>query len=589
MSKVVAALVAATVITGCSDEIENMTPKDIIEELNSDGITYPNSPEFLSSLSRAEKTFETDWQDYEYVELNGKKLWLPWGLDSDGNADKDIKKEDGWKMVLHNFDRVNDIYSDAVDIFFYNEFSGELKICYHLPDMPNQTTETLPVISFNKQTTLLNACEGVATPSCYTISNFKYASSPKSRNYLTKNWNIVTVPLDYDPDAPAEMQIVFDPSKGINKTVAQFFLDARSQSEGTITSVSYKDSKIKNMVNKVAGDNAKKLAEKIVPNASELAKNGVAGLIKGGANLLASKFFGKTADINESTLQFTTQAYGEINGLLLNETSTGPAEINREIGKTRTNMELGNWTLSEMPTLYMHPVGILSFAQHGPMVDKFQYDFRSSERYKYNVVINPALKSRLKNYWTECATVIETRNFLDTIGLVVPTSSYPFTDFGSLGNHSRRIDLYAPSNLRTGLGTVAKCGYVKSPFVEFKDVSGIWAKYGRQEGTHPAYRFMYAPNNADIMPVGQKFSMSNVYLKISLYMVVDNNGKNDTIVSTRTYYPRFEWDPTLMSKYGYGNSMSNVQTLGSQDALLLEIDPKVWETIEVRPGTYPGS
>lgn len=385
------------------------------------------------------------------------------------------------------------------------------------------------------------------------------------------------------------MQIIFDPTWGVNKTVAQFVIDAKSQSEGSITSISYKDSKIKTMVNKVAGDNAKKWAEKIVPKASDLIKNGVAGLIKGGANLLASKFFGKTAEINESTLQFTTQTSGEISGNLYSTTTTGLSELNREIGKTRTNIELGNWTLSEMPTLYMHPVGILSFAQHGPVVDRFHYDFRSSERYKYNVVINPTLKSKLKKYWTECATVIETRNFLDTIGLVVPTSSYPFTDFGTLGNHSRRILLYAPYNLQKGLGTVAKCGYVKTPFVEFKNVSGIWAKYGRQEGTHPAYRFMYAPNNADIMPAGQKFSMSNVYLKISLYMVADNNGKNDTIVSTRTYYPKFEWDPTLMSKYGYGNSMSNVQTLGSQDALLLEIDPKVWETIEVRPGTYPGS
>lgn len=583
---IAATCAAASAFTGCTDVMEESVSHD--SSSISDGITYPNSPDFIKTLSRADKTFETDWQDYEYVEISGKKLWLPWAMDSNGSADKDIRKEDGWKMVLHNFKMVDNIDNKTVDIIFYNEYSGEMKICYHIPEKPNQTTETLPTISFSKSTTLLNACEGVATPSCYTIPNFKYAVTPHSRNYLTKNWNIVSVPLNYDPNTPAEMQLIFDPSKGITSAALNFIIEAQSQSEGTLTSISYKDSKIHSMVNKVAGDNAKKLAAKIIPqdkNFSEILTGGVAGLIKAGVNLLSSKFFGKTKDVEESTIQFTTQTTGSAEGSLYGSTTTGLSELNREIGKTRTNIELGNWTLTEMPTLYMHPVGILSLAKFGPMGDYFLYDFRSSGNYKYNVVINPTLKSKLKKYWTECVTVMESHSAIDTIGMALPSSSYAYSDsdFGSLGNHDRRNLLDAPSELKTYLGTVAKCSYTKTPFVEFKNVNGIYAKYGRQEGTNPTYRFVYAPNNADIMPAGQKFSMSNVYLKISLYMIVDNNGSNDTIVTTRTYYPKFEWDPSLMSKYNYGNSMSQVQTMASQDALLLEIDPKVWETLDMGP------
>ena len=43
----------------------------------------------------------------------------------------------------------------------------------------------------------------------------------------------------------------------------------------------------------------------------------------------------------------------------------------------------------------------------------------------------------------------------------------------------------------------------------------------------------------------KKFNSTNLFMKFSLYLVTEFEGKRDTTVSTRTFVPQIEWDPTL--------------------------------------------
>ena len=68
MNKIVYAVLAAAILTACSDEpaVNSEIPKS---SETSDGIVYPNSPAFKSSQSRSGSTFETDWENFQVVNI----------------------------------------------------------------------------------------------------------------------------------------------------------------------------------------------------------------------------------------------------------------------------------------------------------------------------------------------------------------------------------------------------------------------------------------------------------------------------------------------------------------------------------------
>lgn len=46
----------------------------------------------------------------------------------------------------------------------------------------------------------------------------------------------------------------------------------------------------------------------------------------------------------------------------------------------------------------------------------------------------------------------------------------------------------------------------------------------------------------------QYFNSERIFMKMSLYMITDFNGKQDTTLSTRTFIPKIEWDQELYNK-----------------------------------------
>lgn len=88
----------------------------------------------------------------------------------------------------------------------------------------------------------------------------------------------------------------------------------------------------------------------------------------------------------------------------------------------------------------------------------------------------------------------------------------------------------------------------------------------------PLYKYVYAPANSDLscggaIKVGCKYN----YAKVIVTMITNFDGKTDTIVTSRTYKPRFEWDPDLVNTYKI-KTMSGVQASASRDAVLSKID-----------------
>ena len=124
-------VIVTIVITSCQDEtfVESQT---VVTENMDNGIVYPLSKK---AQTRALSAFDTDWENQTYVILNnGEPVNLPW-YNSDGNLPLqmayDVKKEDGWELILHTFSG-NSLPHDTNKnyMFLYNQRTGMLKVLY---------------------------------------------------------------------------------------------------------------------------------------------------------------------------------------------------------------------------------------------------------------------------------------------------------------------------------------------------------------------------------------------------------------------------------------------------------------------------
>ncbi|WP_304630732.1 hypothetical protein, partial [uncultured Muribaculum sp.] len=95
------------------------------------------------------------------------------------------------------------------------------------------------------------------------------------------------------------------------------------------------------------------------------------------------------------------------------------------------------------------------------------------------------------------------------------------------------------------------------------------------------YKYIYAPSNEDIKR-GNPFSheITGNYLKVSVFLVTEFEGKRDTTVNTRTFSPKYEWDPDMINKYK-NCSMEFLQSMAAQDEALRAIDYRVKENMKI--------
>ena len=133
---------------------------------------------------------------------------------------------------------------------------------------------------------------------------------------------------------------------------------------------------------------------------------------------------------------------------------------------------------------------------------------------------------------------------------------------------------------RTAQGGNGDSGYVTifdNKVKESATIWNIWAKFGKPDQNSyrydsPVWKYIYAPENIDLIR-GKKFCVNTrcYYLKVTLYAEMEFEGKTYNTMETRTYKPRFEWDPYYLQMYG-GMTMSALQDYCEIDEVLRAID-----------------
>lgn len=608
MRKTIIVAIGIVSLISCTDE-----PMHIKESYNTekmmdiDSYVFPNSPTFKSSQSRSGSTFETDWENFMVYSLpDGRAISTPWsaeGVGANSGYHKDIKKEDGWIMVLHNLNKEGVIYNNKKCILLYNERTGYLKLFYYndSPIAPTNKHYWQYSMSESNQA-LTNGVHPVSAPMDFRLNdNLKYNVNVGVENngMLSPGWNMTEIPLVYDSKVSPDISLHITAYANTASDLS-LYSQVLGTATGTIVSdvgnTPSQDSK-KKILN-FTDEKSKEIAKAIFPGENFIEKNlrklisgGLQQLIKKPVNLFFDKFMGGFSQSAPTiqTINLTYQEKGQITG-----TITTPSRLdiafNLPIGEKYTGVKLGAWNLSESPIVYIHPVGVICNVPNGDKSDENEYAFCASGKYKADVVFNPMLMSHIKMYRVECTPIFmiptnwDESLLPDYPGDATAMGTLCDDNYGAVFHSSEQEELIGKSKIE---GTDSSASAYR--LIYTTKVCGhatywrLWEKYGMpHEGDFPyrsqLYKYIYAPDNDDIIR-GGKFSYRGTfyYLKVSLYAEMEFDGKVYNTLETRTYKPRFEWDAELISRYS-GMSMSTLYHFGENDAVLQTLDKRILET-----------
>ena len=479
----------------------------------------------------------------------GNKLNLPWSKEQpDANLPislaHDIKKEDGWEFLFHTFNGTDVSAKDRNYMAFYNVRTGVLKIFYYLINDPDKNNGGVWNINFINGNKLLNFTPEIADiSSVENIKDWACTNAVKSGNKaFHMGWNCFTLPLAYVENQASTITLDILPSC-LNTQDVNLFGENNSYSKGMmLTHGSHNStSSLTGGLSTVFGTEAGKYIENKMPEKSE-AKGIVAGaaatIVAYGINKVFSKLTASFSQptVTKSDLEFTTKGTTETTGTLVFNTSSPILSLRVALPQSEVG-KLGNWNLTESPTVYIDPrADYMPSPGDDRPYQEYSYEVRGVSRYKYSIAINPNLKSKMKKYWVDCSLVRYWGNE-DSI----PSIPSHYTDFGALGVGSNRgfSKIFEKEDLLWGKHLEQGSIYETNMKSELL-AQGIYAQY---QGPIP---IIFVPKVR--IYGGQYFNSKNLFLKATLHMITEINGKVDTTISTRTFIPKIEWDPDLYNK-----------------------------------------
>lgn len=526
------------VIPIISCQNENMIESNV-EEISSlpfvDDVTYPHSSysqKFSLSMS---STFESDWENLNTITTDHGAFDLPWSQEiSDSNLPADfvydIKKEDGWKMLFHTFNSVDDKKNYMA---FYNQRTGLLKVFYYLKEnyYPNnggawEINFTLPqkVLNFTSELAIPTNLNHVDSWSCTNTVNNPFKA-------FCTGWNGFQVMLSYDPNISSDCKLDIS-SHVLNTTNVNLFGMGNSYSKGTILTHGSSNplSGLTNDIANVFGTNAEKwINDSIIGHNTRSIIGGIGGaIVKYGANKIFSKLTASLSKptVTRSDLEFSTKSNLNIQGDLTFG-SNSPAENLRVAFNKNLIGEVGVWNLAEQPIIYMNP---LADNNYRPGIDDpamiYSYKCRGISYCDYKLLINPELLPFVKKYWIDI-------EYISYRGQDVPNIP-SYYSFGSIGTSNS-----------TGLimGEEAQI-YDNIYDLNFDNFSLEVMPFSGNGYPIPT---VFIPK-AECFGTAE-FDSRNIFMKMSLYTITNFEGKQDTTISTRTFIPKIEWDPKLYKLY----------------------------------------
>lgn len=542
------------IFCNCQDDVLKNTEQEYsINEKFMSGIVYPKS----QSYSTKSNSFETNWENMNFIlTTTGKELYLPWstGL-SDPNIPIslafDIKKEDGWEMLFHTFNTTDSETDNRHFMAFYNIRTGLMKIFGYYPTVQFSNNGGMWHTSFTGSSKFLQhtpeIAEFINTSNSKPINIWTCTNATQQGNKaFSQGWNCYIIPISYFPNQPTDNYLDVNTSV-LNEEVVNLFGENNSYSKGTILTHGSVNtlSPLTSDLSTVFGNEAGQYLENIINE-----KEGTKSIIAGGAAAIAkfglNKIFSKlTASFNvptvkRSDLEFTTKGVINLSGNITFNGSSQFMPIRVPFGKDKVG-ELGSWNLRDMPTVYIDPR-----ANYVPSSDdyyrEYWYKLRGVSKYKYDIVINPALQSKIKKYWVDCALIrYWDHTHKDSVKIRPEVPSF-YTNFGSLGRRNVSggfNEAIEPENL------LYKKFMEKGSIYETKMQPKIYVKdlYGQYQGPIPVVLVPKVNSYEQ-----HYFDSSNLYLKVTLNTVTEINGKIDTTMSTRTFIPKIEWDPNIYNQ-----------------------------------------
>lgn len=540
------------------DEI-NTENENYIDPEYLKGNVYPLSEAYrkMRPQTRATGSFDTDWENCQEILLaSGKPKSLPWATTSDGNVPYDlacdIKKNDGWQLIYHTFASSPDAQEDRNYMIFHNLRTGILKIFYYKESNPDKNNFCVWSLKFEYPQQLLNGAEEIAHPVSFGRNNVVEATTlSESDNKSFKiGWNCFQTQLTYSPNSPT--QVISIGANTLNLQDINLFGEYSSVTGGTILYQSSTNpaSNFTGKIASISGDYAKNWVQQQIDGGKIKAKDpqsrsvigslvasGVGAMIKGGVNKILNKFTGRFRKTQTNKLDVHLETNGKMTaqGTISFSSAAPVLSLRTDFSKTRVG-ELGAWNLTEQPTIYLNPLAAYEPHDMDENYKQYTYRYKGIRGYKYNLIFNPQLTPYLVKHWVDIS-VVHYRDKKPEIPAV-------YTDFGSMGgvNHSPVSSYYNELLYESKADNISI--YEDNFDADVYTTMSMYTKFGRP------LKYAFIPKLETMESYSGPLQFDkNHYLKFTLYMVTQINGQQDTTVSTRTYIPKIEWDPTLYNQF----------------------------------------
>ncbi len=297
-----------------------------------------------STMSISNPTLINNWENVDEIILNtpgsngvDNSATTPWKIGAktllSSEFCKDIKKEDGWRMLFHTFKKIG-LDEGQNYMCFYNNFTGYIKVFYYYEGHEkSQNTTWLVKTGNGEKTHLFSLVDYISEVNMADAAYDKILCSNLVKvptTGITPGWNGFEFEVPYCTDYRDIDFVIAAYDKNI--TEYNFIGKEKFESVGTITTTNKTSSGLMNALASLTGNAAKTFVDSIASKAilgsglvklvSSIPSSGYGSAISAGLGLL----FGKTT-VTTSDIKLTTSGDITLEGIGTSQTTSDIAPV----------------------------------------------------------------------------------------------------------------------------------------------------------------------------------------------------------------------------------------------------------------------
>lgn len=309
-----------------------------------------------SRVSVSNPDLLSNWENVQTITLNtigtptqNRKVTSPW---SDGASiqlsdkfRKDIKQEDGWKMLFHTFKEVG-LDEKQNYMCLYNIFTGYLKFFYYYEgEQKSQGTQWYIRTSNGENTKLFNLTDYITkvdTAQCEHNSVLLSNLTGDPTNGIIPGWNGFEFEVPYCTDYRNIDFVIGAYDRNI--TSYDFLGKGESSIVGTTTGTNTSSSTTTTTTATIEGEDAKKYIEnldkkaELDPKMDSLIKSASSGRHASAINSGGNKAFGRTTTTTTTSSSSTTEDIKLTTSGSITISGTGTSEVTTGIPSLTFNL-----------------------------------------------------------------------------------------------------------------------------------------------------------------------------------------------------------------------------------------------------------